>query len=146
MGTQCNPSSCMPLLGHCLGSLLLLNPATDPSPPRLHPSCTGEDPRRAKQLWRWLYYDNKWISSFGQTLGQQGGMSAAFCSKAEASASVDGGMLLEQVVAAQDGTKKLVFKLTEGAAAGEERIEGRKLEGGKEDLRPHYLVMPSAPM
>ena len=66
-----------------------------------------------------MYYDNNWAASFSQTLGQQGGLSAAFCSKAETAASLDGGLLLEQVVGAQDGTQKLVFKLTEGAAAGE---------------------------
>lgn len=79
----------------------------------------GEAPRRAKQLWRWMYYDNNWVSSFHDTVGQQSGLSAAFADKAQALASVDGGLLLEQVVAAQDGTKKLVFKLTEGAGAGE---------------------------
>jgi len=78
----------------------------------------GETPRRALQLWRWLYYDNNWISSFRQTVGQQNGLSAAFCSKVEQLASVDGGLLLEQVAAAQDGTKKLVFRLTEGPGAG----------------------------
>lgn len=79
----------------------------------------GEAPRRAKQLWRWMYYDNNWVSSFHDTVGQQSGLSAAFADKAQGLASVDGGLLLEQVVAAQDGTKKLVFKLTEGAGAGE---------------------------
>lgn len=85
---------------------------------------TDELPRRAKQLWRWMYYDNKWANSFRETLGQQSGLSAAFCDKAEALASVDGGLLLEQVVGAQDGTKKLVFRLTEGAGAGEEGVRG----------------------
>lgn len=65
-----------------------------------------------------MYNDNQWISSFAETVGQQGGLSAAFCAKAEQLASVDGGLLLEEVVTAQDGTRKLVFKLTEGAAAG----------------------------
>lgn len=66
-----------------------------------------------------MYYDNRWVSSFRETVGQQSGLSAAFCDKAEPLASVDGGLLLEQVVSAQDGTKKLVFKLTQGQGAGE---------------------------
>jgi hypothetical protein len=37
------------------------------------------------------------MSSFSETLGQQSGLSAAFIHKAEGLASVDGGLLLEQV-------------------------------------------------
>lgn len=79
---------------------------------------SGEDPRRALQIWRWMYYDNNWISSFQDTLGAQNGFSQSFIDKAGAIATVDGGLLLQQVAAAQDGTTKLVFKLTQGEGAG----------------------------
>lgn len=79
----------------------------------------GENgPRRAMQLWRWLYFDDNWISTFEETISRQNGLSQSFCDKAKQLSSVDGGLLLEQVVAAKDGTRKLVFKLTEGGAAG----------------------------
>jgi 23S rRNA (adenine2503-C2)-methyltransferase len=70
------------------------------------------------QIWRWLYYDNNWIASLQDTLGKQNGFSQRFIDKAQQLASVDGGLLLEQVAAAKDGTMKLVFKLTEGEGAG----------------------------
>lgn len=96
-------------------------------PTHLCPACcAGELPSRAKQLWRWMYYDNQWISSLRQTVGQQGGLSSAFCDKVQQQASVNGGLLLEEVVTAQDGTRKLVLRLTEGPAAGE---GGRGCEG-----------------
>jgi hypothetical protein len=65
-----------------------------------------------------MYYDGSWIASFRETIGAQNGLSAAFCAKAEQLASVDGGLLLTQAAAAKDGTRKLVFQLTEGPAAG----------------------------
>eukprot|EP00775_Hariotina_reticulata_P001248 gene1248-1588_t len=78
----------------------------------------GESPKRALQLWRWMYYDHNWISSLQETLGRQNGLSQPFINLADPVSSVDGGLLLQQVVAAQDGTKKLVFKLTEGEGRG----------------------------
>lgn len=88
--------------------------------PELEEWCcaVGEDPRRALQIWRWLYYDNNWVASLQDTLGKQNGFSQRFIDKAQQLASVDGGLLLEQVAAAKDGTTKLVFKLTEGEGAG----------------------------
>ncbi|KAF6259257.1 hypothetical protein COO60DRAFT_1270164 [Scenedesmus sp. NREL 46B-D3] len=88
--------------------------------PELEEWCTavGEDARRARQLWRWLYYDGNWVASLQDTLGRQNGCSQRFVAKAGQLASVDGGLLLEQVAAAKDGTTKLVFKLTEGEGAG----------------------------
>jgi hypothetical protein len=97
--------------------------------------CAGESPRRAKQLWRWMYYDHQWVSSFRETVGQQSGLSAAFCDKAERLSSVDGGLLLEQVVSAQDGTKKLVFNLTQGQGAG----EGVLARGGGDTCMYMYM-------
>lgn len=94
-----------------------ITPSALPSPPH-HPYCAGESVRRGLQLWRWLYYDNNWVASLEETIGRQNGVSATFAAKAAALASVDGGLLLERVVTARDGTRKLAFKLTEGEGAG----------------------------
>lgn len=87
------------------------------------------------QLWRWLYYDHNWISTFEETVGHQNGLRQTFCDKANQLASVDGGLLLEQVVAAKDGTRKLVFKLTEGGAAGAVSAVGHILNSA------HWVVL-----
>jgi hypothetical protein len=97
--------------------------AVSPAALTLHQQCVahmhaGEDPRRALQVWRWLYYDGHWVASLQDTLGQQNGFAQRFIDKAQQLASVDGGLLLEQVASAKDGTTKLVFKLTEGEGAG----------------------------
>jgi 23S rRNA (adenine2503-C2)-methyltransferase len=39
-------------------------------------SAVGEDARRAKQLWRWMYYDGMWAASFTETVGRQNGLSS----------------------------------------------------------------------
>ena len=38
----------------------------------------GESPKRALQLWRWMYSDDLWIKRVEDTLAQQGGFSASF--------------------------------------------------------------------
>lgn len=78
----------------------------------------GEPPRRAEQIWRWMYYKHPWISSFQEAQGTQNGFSAAFAAAAGQVASLEGGLLLEEVVTAADGTTKLVLKLTEGEGCG----------------------------
>jgi hypothetical protein len=65
-----------------------------------------------------MYYDDCWIHSLEETLGKQNGFSKAFCEKAQSIATLDGGLQLQQVVKAQDGTTKLVFQLTEGEGKG----------------------------
>lgn len=72
------------------------------------------------QIWRWLYSDNCWIQELHETIGTQNGFSAAFCLKAGGVASVSGGLDLVQVARARDGTRKMVFKLTEGEGKGKE--------------------------
>jgi hypothetical protein len=78
----------------------------------------GEPPRRAEQIWRWMYYKHPYISSFQEAVGTQNGFSAAFAAAAGQVASLEGGLQLEEVVAAADGTTKLVLKLTEGEGRG----------------------------
>ncbi|EFJ40305.1 hypothetical protein VOLCADRAFT_99921 [Volvox carteri f. nagariensis] len=47
-----------------------------------------------------------------------GGFSGAFMTKFRALLSLQGGLMLEDVTPASDGTRKLVFRVTEGEAAG----------------------------
>ena len=86
----------------------------------------GESSRRALQLWRWMYYDDCWMQRLEDTIGKQNGFSKAFCEKASSICSIDGGLQLQQVAKAQDGTTKLVFQLTEGEGKG---MRGRKAHG-----------------
>ncbi|GBF92101.1 dual-specificity RNA methyltransferase [Raphidocelis subcapitata] len=78
----------------------------------------GEDRRRAVQLWRWMYADDKWAGAPEDTIGLQNGFSPAFCEKMRPLASMEGGLRLEGVARARDGTRKLVFRLTEGEGKG----------------------------
>ncbi len=49
---------------------------------------------------------------------KRAGFSKAFCSKAVVASSMDGGLKLLEVVRAKDGTRKLVFELTQGEGKG----------------------------
>jgi hypothetical protein len=73
------------------------------------------------QLWRWMYADDCWVGAPEDTIGIQNGFSPAFCDKMRPLASVDGGLALSNVARAADGTRKLVFKLTEGDGKGAPR-------------------------
>jgi hypothetical protein len=90
--------------------------------PQLEAWCAslGEDPRRATQLWRWMYADRKWLRSLEDAPAGsvQNGFSDAFRAKAAPLATLDGGLELASVAAAADGTRKLVFRLTSGPGAG----------------------------
>ncbi len=91
---------------------------------------TGEDaaavPARTLQLWRLLYYrDTKTgvglVSDLASEAGPatRGGLSGAFLQRAAASAAaVDPGIELASIHASADGTRKLVFNVTAGPAAG----------------------------
>lgn len=83
---------------------------------------------RALQVWRLLYYRDT-RSGVGLVAdladagpGVQGGLGAAFLERVAASApgttSVDPGLALETVHTSADGTRKLVFAVTAGPAAG----------------------------
>lgn len=90
--------------------------------PELEAWCAsiGEDgPRRTMQLWRWMYYDNRWIRGLDDAPAPvQNGFSAAFREKLAPLATLDAGLELQSLHAAADGTLKLVFKLRSGPAAG----------------------------
>jgi len=79
----------------------------------------GEKPSRALQLWRWMYYDNMWMRCFEDAAGSSSSsFGRAFRDKVEPLATVDGGLELADVHEASDGTRKLVFRVSEGPAAG----------------------------
>eukprot|EP00891_Asterochloris_glomerata_P001224 jgi/Astpho2/1224/gw1.00023.18.1_t len=59
-----------------------------------------------------MYSDDLWIKRVEDTLAQQGGFSASFIAQLEPIATVDGGLELQRVHSAADGTRKLVFRLT----------------------------------
>jgi 23S rRNA (adenine2503-C2)-methyltransferase len=96
---------------------------------------TGEPPAavpaRTLQLWRLLYYrDTKTgvglVSDLAAQAGPgvQGGLSGAFLARVAAAsaagpgAAVDPGIALESIHTSADGTRKLVFRVTAGPAAG----------------------------
>ncbi|KAJ9526768.1 hypothetical protein QJQ45_017480 [Haematococcus lacustris] len=87
-------------------------------PSELHVKSPRDTAARALQLWRLMYSDRHWIRSMEETFGCQGGLSRAFLDKAGPVATVDGGLELQHVVRARDGTRKMVFRLCGGGAAG----------------------------
>ncbi|GIL77975.1 hypothetical protein Vretimale_7376 [Volvox reticuliferus] len=74
----------------------------------------GEPPKRAKQLYRWLYGNRKWIRNLDQADGDPQAFSSEFKSKVFSGASLEGGLQLQSIHTARDGTRKLVFALLEG--------------------------------
>ena len=66
---------------------------------------------RAMQIWRLMYADDHWIQSFEETRGKQGGFSDRFTAQATEVSTLDGGLVLKQVVRSSDGTRKMAFTL-----------------------------------
>lgn len=78
---------------------------------------TGEPPRRAMQLWRWLYGGMRpgtYMRQLEDADGDAQSFSAVFKAKLAAAASLSGGLTLQHVAAAQDGTLKLVMAVHPG--------------------------------
>ncbi len=71
-----------------------------------------------------MYADDCWAGAPEDTIGMQNGFSPAFCEKIRGVATMDGGMQLASVAAARDGTRKCVFKLTDGGGKGARWTEG----------------------
>jgi hypothetical protein len=82
----------------------------------------GEKPSRALHLWRWLYDDDRWITGFRQTAGQQDGFSKHFVQKAEQLATCHGGIHLQDLRQSSDGTTKLLFALDDLPGAQVETV------------------------
>ena len=65
------------------------------------------------------YYDCRWIRELDDAPAPlQNGFSAAFREKLRPLATLDAGLDLQSVTTAADGTRKLVFRLRSGPAAG----------------------------
>jgi hypothetical protein len=72
----------------------------------------GEARSRALHLWRWMYGDNNWIRAFDDTKGRQNGFSRAFLdlvANMDDEVTCSGGLHLQEVHTAADGTRKLLF-------------------------------------
>ena len=82
----------------------------------------GEDgAKRAMQIWRLLYYDGRWVQTLEAAAAERGvqnGFSRAFLDRVAPLASAHGGLELQAVHRAADGTRKLVFRVTCGPGAG----------------------------
>ncbi|GLI63461.1 hypothetical protein VaNZ11_006434 [Volvox africanus] len=91
--------------------------------PELEEWClgVGEPAKRAKQLYRWLYGTRKWIRNLDEADGDPQAFSAEFKSKVFSGASLEGGLQLQSVHTARDGTRKLVFALLGGEQGGRAR-------------------------
>ncbi|CAD7700710.1 unnamed protein product [Ostreobium quekettii] len=78
----------------------------------------GEPPRRAHQLWKWMYHDGMWASDLDATVGQPEGFSQDFCDKMRCRATVDAGMEIHGIHRSDEGTTKIVFRIERGPLAG----------------------------
>ncbi|GAX77170.1 hypothetical protein CEUSTIGMA_g4615.t1 [Chlamydomonas eustigma] len=83
----------------------------------------GERPNRAEQLFRWLYGKNAWIRDISEAKDNGFAFSKVFKEKVITSASLSGGLTLQSVRTAQDGTKKLVFALNQGEGSAMGTVE-----------------------
>ncbi|KAL6757909.1 hypothetical protein V8C86DRAFT_3018516 [Haematococcus lacustris] len=88
--------------------------------------CTavGEPPKRAKQLLKALYGKGRWVRRLEEMDNDPAmAFSAQFKAKVSAAASLSGGMTLQSVQTARDGTHKLVFSLAEGEGGARGSVE-----------------------
>lgn len=110
--------------------------AANPLPPSRRTA--GEPRSRGLQLWRALYHGWPLLEDLAPTVGTPNGFSAGFVDRLNRVASLDGGMQVESVHTAPDGTQKLACRLTSGQAAGMEvgpRVESWEPPGGMQALR-----------
>jgi 23S rRNA (adenine2503-C2)-methyltransferase len=101
--------------GYSASGQLLLKSLTWP---QLEGWCAanGERPQRARQLWRWLYHaEGGWPNDAEQTLQLQNGLSQQFLETMRGRMTFDGGIRLQSVHTASDGTRKLLFTLADGS-------------------------------
>jgi len=101
---------------------------------------TGDPPSRARQLFRVMYAPSRGFASdladAGPGSAPQDTLSPAFIAAAAAAgASVDPGLALAAVRASADGTRKLVFDVTRGPAAGS-RVDAVLIPDGKTGAAP----------
>jgi len=86
----------------------------------------GEKAFRARQVWQWLYKPSKLVSS----LDEMHDVSEKLRRRLRDEATVDA-LTLDSVNTAQDGTKKLVFQLSQGGAVESVIIPATSSSGRK---------------
>lgn len=96
---------------------------------------TGDPPSRARQLFRVMYAPARGfisdLADAGPGSAEQDTLSPAFlAAAADAGATADPGLALAAVRTSGDGTRKLVFDVTAGAAAGR-RVDAVLIPDGK---------------
>lgn len=81
----------------------------------------GEIDRRGPQLWRWLYGDGKWLQDLDEADGWPDSFSKAFKGKVQQQANLSGGVTMQSVHQAKDGTQKILYSLdtNDGDASGQ---------------------------
>jgi hypothetical protein len=57
--------------------------------------CAGEPPKRARQLWRWMYADRKWVRSLDEADDDAQRFSKAFKATVNDTASLSGGLTIQ---------------------------------------------------
>lgn len=78
---------------------------------------TGGKPSRAMQLWAWLYQRNKLASSTDK-MRESGTVSQDWCDLLDEHAHLNGRLRLTEMKLSKDGTRKLLFQITEGKGIG----------------------------
>jgi 23S rRNA (adenine2503-C2)-methyltransferase len=98
------------VLGFCcsLSTLLLAAP--------------GHDSKRAIQLWKAMYNDKSWIRSLDDADATAHRFAAAFKTTVREAGSLAGGLTLQSVSTARDGTHKLVFAVHGGPGGNVETV------------------------
>lgn len=84
-------------------------------------AASGHDSRRATQLWRAMYADGRWVRTLDDADSSHQPFAASFKASVHQCGSLAGGLTLQSVSTARDGTHKLIFALhggPEGAPAG----------------------------
>ncbi|KAK9902027.1 hypothetical protein WJX75_001626 [Coccomyxa subellipsoidea] len=104
----------------------------------------GERPQRARQLWRWMYYDGNWVRSLDDTADAQDGLSASFREQWREKITVDGALTLRSVHTAGDGTRKMVFELQDSAEAAGAGVEAVIIPVGPGASRPRTTLCVSS--
>mmetsp|Transcript_22102 Transcript_22102/g.28626 ORF Transcript_22102/g.28626 Transcript_22102/m.28626 type:complete len:455 (+) Transcript_22102:53-1417(+) len=80
----------------------------------------GEKEERATQVWKWMYDKDRFIRTFDEAAGtgMRDALGKEIRNTLEQVSTVDGGLRLESVASAQDGTKKMIFEVMNGQAKG----------------------------
>jgi 23S rRNA (adenine2503-C2)-methyltransferase len=82
----------------------------------------GHDSKRASQLWKAMYGDKSWIRSLNDADASAHRFATAFKAAVAQAGSLAGGLTLQSVSTARDGTHKLVFAVHGGPGGNVETV------------------------